>query len=138
MNRIANALVIALIAGAVTLGSELRAADSAVAAETKAPPKEAAIPFVRFGNVNDFEADGDSAVWLQARNRQWYHAELWGPCQNLPFVQGIGVEARGVDQLDRFGALIVDGQRCQIRSLTKSAPPPGRQSHRPAPATTPS
>jgi hypothetical protein len=91
-------------------------------------PKEESIPFVQFGNIYDFEADGDRGIYLQNRARQWYYAGLNGPCTNLPFATRIAVDTRFAgDRLDNTGRIYVDGQACWLSSLTKSAPPPKRQ-----------
>ncbi|MGK6318646.1 DUF6491 family protein [Sphingomonas sp. DT-204] len=91
-------------------------------------PKEDSIPFVQFGNIRDFEADGDRGIYLQNRARQWYHADLNGPCTTLPFATRIAVDTRFAgDRLDNSGRIYVDGQACWISSLTKSGPPPKRQ-----------
>jgi len=84
--------------------------------------KEASVPFAN-RNITDFRADGDSAVYLQVNGFDWYHARLMGPCTELPFAERIGVETRGTDTLDRYATLIVRGQRCQLTSLVKGAPP---------------
>ena len=94
-----------------------------------AQPKEESIPFVQFGNIYDFEADGDRGIYLQNRARQWYYASLNGPCTNLPFATRIAVDTRFAgDRLDNTGRIYVDGQACWIASLTKSDAPPKRQS----------
>lgn len=84
---------------------------------------QARIPFVGHGNIRDFHAVNDDTVFLQARNRQWYRADLIGPCFGLPYVSVIGVDARPIGTLDRFGTIIVDGERCKIGSLTPSESP---------------
>ncbi|MBV8238972.1 MAG: hypothetical protein JO221_09400 [Sphingomonas sp.] len=84
--------------------------------------KEASVPFAN-RNITDFRADGRDAVYLQVNGFDWYHAQLMGPCTDLPFAERIGVETRGTDTLDRYATLIVRGQRCQLSSLVKGAPP---------------
>jgi hypothetical protein len=98
---------------------------SGAMAQTSAPDagKEASIPFVRLGQIYDFEADGDRGVYLQDRSRKWYYASIMGPCMNLPFVTRIGVKTRGLDSLDHFGSILVDGQDCKIDRLVTSGPP---------------
>lgn len=88
---------------------------------------QASIPFVDHGNIRDFHAVSDDTVYLQAGNRRWYRADLFGPCFGLPYANGIGVDARPTGTLDRFGTIIVDGERCKIESLTP-ADSPRRQS----------
>jgi hypothetical protein len=36
----------------------------------------------------------------------------------------LGFETSAGDQLDRYGAILADGWRCQIASVTLSPPPP--------------
>lgn len=84
---------------------------------------QASIPFVEHGNIRDFHAVNDDTVFLQARNRQWYRADLIGPCFGLPYANGIGIDARPMGTLDRFGTIIVDGERCKIGSLTPAESP---------------
>jgi len=87
--------------------------------------KETSIPFVRTIGLYDFEADGDRGVWLQDQRRQWYYARIAGICTGLPFANRIGVDTRfGGGELDRTGALLVDGDRCRLDSLVTSAGPP--------------
>src|SRR4051812_44864844 len=54
----------------------------------KAPPlpgTPASIPFVDHDGIQDFEADGDHAVYLQDRSRKWYRATIMGPCLGLSY-----------------------------------------------------
>lgn len=89
--------------------------------------KEASVPFVNHGNIDDFRADGDQAVYLRVNGFDWYYARLMGPCVQLPFAERIGVETQGTDTLDHFATLIVGGQRCPLASLVKSAAPPTKK-----------
>lgn len=92
------------------------------------PGPQASIPFVDHGGVRDFHAIDDRSIYLQARDRQWYRADLFGPCFGLPYAVGIGIDADPTGRLDRFGTIIVDGERCKIASLIPSEPPRQRQS----------
>lgn len=85
---------------------------------------EASIPFVNSDTIRDWRADGSQALYVQDVHGQWYHAELMGPCSGLPYAERIGIATRGPDTLDKFGSVIVSGQRCAIRSLVKSDGPP--------------
>ncbi|MDB5692121.1 MAG: hypothetical protein JWO81_1184, partial [Alphaproteobacteria bacterium] len=73
-----------------------------------------------------FEAQDDDLVYLQDRSRNWYRAQLYGPCFGLGWANGIGVDTGGSASFDRFSTLIVGGERCRIESLTRSGPPPRR------------
>jgi hypothetical protein len=89
--------------------------------------EEASIPFVNHRGVRNFRAVDRDLVYLQDSRRRWYRATLAGPCLELPFAQVIGVDTRGSASLDRFGAILVGGERCQIVSLVKSEAPPKKQ-----------
>ena len=115
----------------------LAVAAAAVAAAPLAAPagaapgaREASIPFVNLRGIRDFRADGRDAVYLQDRARNWYRAELAGPCYGLPWAHAIGVDTRGGNSLDRFGTLIVDRERCQVLSLVRSPAPQKRRARR--------
>jgi hypothetical protein len=101
---------------------------AAAPAQTSPSPadtgKRATIPFVQFDGIQDFQSDGDNAVFLQDRSRKWYHATVLGPCLGLSFATRIGVKTSGSSSLDRFGSLLVDGQECRIDELVTSGPPP--------------
>ncbi|HEV7659952.1 MAG TPA: DUF6491 family protein [Allosphingosinicella sp.] len=94
-----------------------------------APPpadREVRIPFVQFGAIRSFRADGDRIVYLQGRRHVWYRAELNGPCLNLPFALRIGLDQRYSSTLDNSSSLLVEGERCRIMSLVQADPPPRR------------
>ncbi len=93
-------------------------------AGTPVKREEAAIPFANHPRaIRDFEAPSDEIVYLQDRQRRWYRADV-GYCFGLKWAHSIGYDTRGGISLDSFGALLVDGQRCPIVSLTRSDGPP--------------
>jgi len=108
------------------------AAASALAAPLSASPApaprpdEVSIPFVRFGGIWNFEARGEDTLYIQDRSRNWYKAELFGPCTGLDFAQRIGVDTRFGTSFDRFSTILVDGRRCPLQSVTRSGPPPAK------------
>jgi hypothetical protein len=103
---------------------------AAVAAPAIAAPAprapEASIPFASHRHaIRNFEAASDSILYLQDRQRRWYRADL-GYCFGLKWANAIGYDTRGGLSLDSFGAILVEGQRCPIISLTRSEGPPRR------------
>lgn len=84
------------------------------------------IPFANYGGINDWRADGSSALYIQGRNRRWYRAELMTSCIDLPFAEHVGFVVEPSGEFDRFSAIIVRGQRCLLKSLTESAAPPSK------------
>jgi hypothetical protein len=69
-------------------------------------------------------------LYLQDRQRRWYRAEIGAGCFNLSAATAIGYDTRGGLSLDQFGAILVEGQRCPILSLTRSDGPPRRHKKR--------
>jgi hypothetical protein len=101
---------------------------AAIAAPALAQPpaerEEASIPFANHRHaIRNFEAPNDEIVYLQDRQRRWYRADV-GHCFGLKWAHAIGYDTRGGISLDSFGAILVDGQRCPIVSLTRSDGPP--------------
>jgi hypothetical protein len=118
----------------LTLALALAAAAAVAPDAARADPEpagkarqEARIPFPAFGTVRHFEPVGNKLVYLQDRRRRWYRAELAGRCLELPHAHYIGIDTGGGPFVDRFSALVVEGQRCQLRSLTRSEAPPRRR-----------
>jgi len=92
--------------------------------------QEVRIPFADFHGIRSFHADDDRIVYLQDYRRNWYRAELNGPCFGLPWARRIGVDNRGSSTFDRFSILIVGDERCMIGSLSRSEGPPRRAARR--------
>jgi hypothetical protein len=88
---------------------------------------EASIPFVRFGGIRNWEERGDDVVYLQDQNLHWYRVQLYGGCPELSFATAIGIDTRGSPTFDRFSAIRVGGDLCNIASVTRSGPPPKKQ-----------
>ncbi|KQZ65140.1 hypothetical protein ASD67_08000 [Sphingopyxis sp. Root1497] len=100
---------------------------SAAAAAEPASPREigveASIAFPAYGTVRNFEADGDDGIWIEDQRRDWYYAKLTGYCPDLDFVQAIAIDTHGTARLDKFGAIIVNGQRCAFTSFVTAEKP---------------
>ena len=87
---------------------------------------ETSMPFANQGGVRDWQADGDSKIYVQDASGKWYLATLSVAAPDLPFATKIGFETKGTDTLDRFGVLIVQGARYPLSSLVQSGPPPAK------------
>jgi hypothetical protein len=94
-----------------------------------AQAEQARIPFAGL-RIRNFRADGQDVVYIEDQRRNWYRAELFGPCSGLPFANAIGIDTRGTSSFDRFSAIVVRGERCQLKSLTRSAEPPKRKAEK--------
>ncbi|MBT2188135.1 DUF6491 family protein [Sphingobium nicotianae] len=113
----------AMAALAFTMSGGVQAAEQAVKAEESAQA-DASIPFVNHGGVRDWQAAGDNKVYIQASSGKWYLATLATPSPDLAFATAIGFETKGIDRLDRFGSIVVAGQRYPLASLVESTAPP--------------
>ena len=117
-------IIATLLAGsAFVMTGGVRATAQAIAAE-QAIGKETSIPFVNMGGIRDWKAIDDSTIYVQDIRRNWYVAKLAKPSPDLTFAQAIGFETKGVNQLDRFGTVVVSGERIPLTSFVASAPPP--------------
>lgn len=85
---------------------------------------ETAIPFVRSNGILDWRAAGDGALYIRGQSGDWYFVRTMGPCPRLKTAITLGFVTSAGDQLDRYGAILAEGQRCQVRSIVKSGPPP--------------
>lgn len=95
-------------------------------ASPAAQPVEARIPFAGFQSIHTFHPVGEDVVYLQDQRRDWYRAELSGPCFDIGTAVSIGLDTRPGDTVDNTSSFIVEGRRCPIHSLVRSGPPPRR------------
>lgn len=91
-----------------------------------AKAEQVRIPFPGF-RIRNFHAESREVIYLEDQSRRWYRAELIGPCTGLPFAQAIGIDTRGGGSFDKFSAIVVEGDRCQLTSLTRSEKPQKRK-----------
>lgn len=120
-----NNIVKGLATGLLTATALLPASGVLAAGPSDAP--QASIPFVNFGGIYNWQADGTKGLWVQDSRKHWYYAALMGPCFGLDFANTIGFDVHPMDTLDRFGAVIVPGWgRCNFMSLTVSGGPPAK------------
>jgi len=86
---------------------------------------EAAVPFVSSTSVLEWRVLDQRTLFVRSATNQWYRLETMGPCPRLRTGVNLGFQtARGTDELDRHGAVLVEGSRCQLRSVTRSGEPP--------------
>ncbi len=126
-----------MASSAFVMSGGVRAAEQAVAAEQSTLGKETSIPFANMGGIRDWRAVDDSTLYVQDIRRNWYLAKLVAPSPDLTFATAIGFETRGTNQLDKFGTVVVGGQRIPLISFVSSAPPPVKAKAKAAAATTP-
>lgn len=99
--------------------------------------RNASIPFVNHGGIRDWQAPNNRTLYVQSRNRQWFRAELMGPCQGLDFADRIGFHTGPSNTFDRFSSIVVRGRRCHIASLERADGPARGAAHHPMPPPKP-
>ena len=104
---------IALLAASLLATPAMASAqqEPAQASQPEQAELQARIPFADTVGIRDWRPDGSDAVYIEDVHRNWYRAELFTPCPDLPFVHFISIDAGQTGTLDKFGAIYVDGQR---------------------------
>lgn len=77
------------------------------------------IPFVDLGGIEDWRAVGDEAILIKARNDEWYHASFFSRCMGLNYSTAVGFVTQPAGSLDKFSSILVDGERCWFKDLTR-------------------
>ncbi len=119
-----NHIAFATAAMALALAGGVGANAQAPAGAPATAGAEVSIPFVNRGGVRDWQAVGDNKVYIQDSQGKWYLVTLATSSPDLPFATAIGFETKGLDQLDKFGTIVVSGTRYPLSSLVASEPPP--------------
>jgi hypothetical protein len=85
---------------------------------------ETVIPFMSSLNAVEWEAASDDSLYLRGPRGDWYFIRTMNRCSRLRSSPGVGFQTSVRDQLDRHGAILVQGVRCPIESITRSDGPP--------------
>lgn len=96
----------------------------AIAAPAPIGP-ETRVPRIR--NFIEWKADGKQGVYIRAETGRWYYARTQAKCARLRPTATLSFQASANGDLDRFGALRVEGWRCPLASVVESGPPPKRK-----------
>ena len=119
-----------ILALALAAASFAAAPAPAAGPDKPAEGEEVRVPFLHLSAFNLFRADGRETLYIRGPGRRWYRVSTMGPCPNLPWAHRIGVDTRGGPTLDRFSILLVDGDRCPVRSVVTADGPPPRRNRR--------
>lgn len=98
--------------------------DAKIQAEAEGRKPQVSIPFANHGGIRDWRAVGRDALLVEGTQGRWYRVELMGGCFDLPFAQAVGFKSHPTGDFDRFSSVIVRGQRCAVKSVTATTPPP--------------
>ena len=89
--------------------------------------RETAIP--RISEFIDYVTDPKKGVYIRGDTGRWYYARVQPACPRLLYTSNLHFIDTRQNQLDRYGAIMVEGWRCQIASVVESTPPPGYGRH---------
>lgn len=92
-------------------------------AATTTTASSARIPFADLGGIADWKADGDRGLYIQARDKTWYHASFMGPCMGVQFRERVGFVTEPGGELDKFSSVLAGDQRCYFKTFERSDPP---------------
>ena len=99
-------------------------AGCATAAPQQPASGETVIPFVSSIRDVEWKAASDQSAYIRGGRGEWYLVRTSNRCTRLLSANGLGFQTAAANQLDRFGALLVEGQRCPVASITRSEKPP--------------
>jgi hypothetical protein len=108
-------LPIALLAGScATVDAGLRAGTAA----------ETSIPFVASNGISEWRVAGAGAIYIRSIGGRWYLARTMNRCSALDSAITLGFVTSALGELNRYGAIVAEEQRCPIDSLVRSEAPP--------------
>lgn len=89
--------------------------------------RETVIPFMGSLNAVEWKATGDDSLYLRGPKGEWYFVRTMNRCTRLRSSPGIGFQTSALGQLDRHGAILVQGVRCPVASIVRSDGPPAKR-----------
>jgi hypothetical protein len=87
---------------------------------------EIVIPFMSSLNAIEWRAASNDSLYLRGPRGDWFFVRTMNRCDRLRSSPGIGFQTSARDQLDRHGAILVQGVRCPIESIARSDGPPAK------------
>jgi hypothetical protein len=100
------------------------ASAAATAAAAERAPGETVIPFINSISNVEWEAASDDSLYVRGGRGEWYFIRTTNRCSRLRQALGIGFQTSALGQLDRHGAIMVQGVRCPVASIDRSDGPP--------------
>jgi hypothetical protein len=85
---------------------------------------ETAIPFINSISNVEWKAASDDSLYVRGGKGEWYFVRTTNRCTRLRAAHGIGFQTSALGQLDRNGAVLVQGVRCPVASIVASDGPP--------------
>lgn len=72
--------------------------------------------------IRSWQSDGRNALLIKSRQGKWYRATLMRGC-DARFPIAIGFVPGPGGDFDKFSSVLVDGQRCPLRTFERVGPP---------------
>ena len=85
---------------------------------------ETVIPFINSMSNIEWKAASNDSLWVRGGRGEWYFVRTSNRCSRLQAANGIGFHTSALGQLDRHGAILVQGVRCPVASIVRSDGPP--------------
>jgi hypothetical protein len=92
--------------------------------------RETVIPFIGSLSNVEWQAAGKDSLYLRGPKGEWYFVRTMNLCTRLRSSPGIGFQTSAAGQLDRHGAILVQGVRCPVESITRSDGPPPKKARK--------
>ena len=99
-------------------------ATAAAACDLQASAPETVIPFLNSIRSVEWKAISNDSLYLRGGKGEWYVVRTSNNCSRLRSSLAISLEGSPGNQLDRHGAIWVQGVRCPVESITHSDGPP--------------
>ena len=112
-----------MLRGLILSSMALLAAGAAAAAPSKASG-ETVIPFLSSIGQIEWKAISNDSLYLRGGKGEWYVVRTSNNCARLRSSLAISLEGSPGNQLDRHGAIWVQGVRCPVASVERSDGPP--------------
>jgi hypothetical protein len=112
-----------LMLARLTIAAALLSAAPALATTSETAPE---VRIRHIGSLLETVPDPRRGVFIRAYNGRWYYARTEGDCPRLNFNARLRLVGSPGNRFDRDSAIVVDGWRCLVASVTESAGPPPR------------
>jgi hypothetical protein len=88
---------------------------------------EVGIPFVASNGILEWRAASEDLLYIRGFDGKWYQARTMGKCARLLTATALSFDVNVPGELDRHGAIIAEGWRCPLASVTRSDAPLARR-----------
>ena len=103
---------------------------AASGAAARDAPGETAIPFINSISNVEWKAASNDSLYVRGGKGEWYFVRTSNRCNRLRAASAIGFHTSALGQLDRHGAILVQGVRCPVASIVRSDGPPEKPHHK--------